>query len=102
AAPYHAGMSGTERDKAQRAFIDGATEIVAATNAFGMGIDRHDVRAVVHLAPPGSIEAYYQEVGRAGRDGAPAIGLLLHSPSDMPVRRRLLESGGEATADPAV
>jgi ATP-dependent DNA helicase RecQ len=102
AACYHAGMSGAERDRVQRAFIDGATEIVAATNAFGMGIDRHDVRAVVHLAPPGSIEAYYQEVGRAGRDGAPAIGLLLHSPSDMPVRRRLLESGGETAADPAV
>ncbi len=101
-AAYHAGMDGAARDKTQRAFIDGTLEVVAATNAFGMGIDRPDVRAVVHLAPPGSIEAYYQEVGRAGRDGAPAIGLLLHSPSDMPLRRRLLESGGETAADPAV
>ena len=67
------------------------TEIMVATNAFGMGIDRPDVRAVVHLAPPGSIEAYYQEVGRAGRDGALACGLLLVSPNDMPLRRRLLE-----------
>ena len=58
-----------------------------------MGIDRADVRAVVHLAPPGSIEAYYQEVGRAGRDGAEAFGLLLVSPDDMPLRRRLLETG---------
>ena len=67
------------------------TEVMVATNAFGMGIDRPDVRAVVHLAPPGSIEAYYQEVGRAGRDGAHACGLLLVSPDDMPLRRRLLE-----------
>jgi len=58
-----------------------------------MGIDRPDVRAVIHLAPPGSIEAYYQEVGRAGRDGAPAWGLLLSSPGDMALRRRLLDSG---------
>jgi ATP-dependent DNA helicase RecQ len=101
-AAYHAGMDGAARDAAQRAFIDGVLEVVAATNAFGMGIDRHDVRAVVHLAPPGSIEAYYQEVGRAGRDGAAAIGLLLHSPSDMPVRRRLLETGGDSAPTPAV
>jgi ATP-dependent DNA helicase RecQ len=58
-----------------------------------MGIDRSDVRAVVHLAPPGSIEAYYQEVGRAGRDGQEAFGLLLHAPGDLPLRRRLIESG---------
>jgi len=66
---------------------------VVATNAFGMGIDRPDVRAVIHLAPPGSMEAYYQEVGRAGRDGDDAWGLLLTSPSDLPRRRHLLERG---------
>ncbi|PYQ40457.1 MAG: hypothetical protein DMF77_18380 [Acidobacteria bacterium] len=71
---------------------------MVATNAFGMGIDRADVRAVVHLGPPGSIEAYYQEVGRAGRDGAPAWGLLIVSPSDMPRRRRLLESDAPGEA----
>ena len=76
----------------QRAFSAGELDVVVATNAFGMGIDRADVRAVVHLAPPGSVEAYYQEVGRAGRDGAPAFGLLLHSPGDLPLRRRLIES----------
>jgi ATP-dependent DNA helicase RecQ len=94
---YHAGMTGPAREEVQRDFAAGALEVVVATNAFGMGIDRPDVRAVVHLAPPGSIEAYYQEVGRAGRDGAPAIGLVLISPGDMALRRRLLEDGaGEA------
>jgi ATP-dependent DNA helicase RecQ len=94
AAGYHAGMSGEARTRVQRAFSDGSLEVVVATNAFGMGIDRADVRAVVHLAPPGSVEAYYQEVGRAGRDGEEAFGLLLHSPGDLPLRRRLIEGGG--------
>jgi len=88
---YHAGLAPQERGKAQGAFLAGEAEVMVATNAFGMGIDRPDVRVVVHLAPPGSIEAYYQEVGRAGRDGAPAWGQLLISPGDMPRRRRLLE-----------
>jgi ATP-dependent DNA helicase RecQ len=98
AAVYHAGLGPEAREKAQRAFLAGAVEVMVATNAFGMGIDRPDVRAVVHLGPPGSIEAYYQEVGRAGRDGAPAWGLLLVSPGDMPRRRRLLESDAPGEA----
>ena len=98
---YHAGLSGAARERAQRAFATGKAEIVVATNAFGMGIDRADVRAVVHLAPPGSIEAYYQEVGRAGRDGAPAVGLLLMSARDLPLRRALLERGAEDGTAPA-
>jgi len=87
----------------QRAFTDRTLEVVVATNAFGMGIDRADVRAVVHLGPPGSIEAYYQEVGRAGRDGLEAFGLLLHAPGDLALRKRLLESGSDGTpANPEV
>ena len=88
---YHAGHDGAQRDASQRAFAAGELEVVVATNAFGMGIDRADVRVVVHLAPPGTLEAYYQEVGRAGRDGAPAQGLLLLSPVDLARRRALLE-----------
>jgi len=94
-AAYHAGLDPTTRERVQQGFRGGTLELVVATNAFGMGIDRPDVRAVVHLAPPGSIEAYYQEVGRAGRDGDPAFGLMLVAPSDLPLRRRLLEGGGE-------
>jgi ATP-dependent DNA helicase RecQ len=103
AAAYHAGMEAAERDRVQRAFIEGRQEIVVATNAFGMGIDRADVRCIVHLAPPGSLEAYYQEAGRAGRDGAEGVCLLLISPGDMALRRRLIESDTEGRVpDPEV
>ena len=96
AGAYHAGHDGAQREAAQRAFAAGELEVVVATNAFGMGIDRADVRAVVHLAPPGTLEAYYQEVGRAGRDGEPAQGLLLLSPVDLARRRSLLEKDAPA------
>ncbi|MGH7414113.1 MAG: RecQ family ATP-dependent DNA helicase, partial [Candidatus Rokuibacteriota bacterium] len=103
AVAYHAGLDGRARETAQRAFAEGRAEIVVATNAFGMGIDRPDVRAVIHLGPPGSVEAYYQEVGRAGRDGAPALGLLLVGAGDLALRRALLERGTDGAAtDPAV
>jgi ATP-dependent DNA helicase RecQ len=100
---YHAGLSAAARDAAQGAFARGACDVVVATNAFGMGIDRADVRAVVHLAPPASIEAWYQEAGRAGRDGDDAIALLLVSPGDLGLRRRLLESDTDGrTPDPEI
>jgi ATP-dependent DNA helicase RecQ len=103
ATAYHAGLDGRTRERAQRDFAEGRVEVVVATNAFGMGIDRPDVRAVIHLGPPGSIEAYYQEVGRAGRDGAPALGLLLVGAGDLALRRALLERGGDGgSPDPAL
>jgi ATP-dependent DNA helicase RecQ len=92
---YHAGLEPAERERTQRRFMERELQIVVATNAFGMGIDRGDVRAVIHLAPPASIESYYQEVGRAGRDGERAYGLLLTAPTDLPLRRRLIESGSD-------
>jgi ATP-dependent DNA helicase RecQ len=95
---YHAGLSGEAREAAQRGFMQGDLDVVVATNAFGMGIDRSDVRAVIHLSPPSSIEAYYQEVGRAGRDGLPAVGLLFASAQDVPLRRALLERSNDDVA----
>ena len=92
AESYHAGIEPSERDRVQTAFANGKVEVVVATNAFGMGIDRHDVRCIAHLAPPSSVEAYYQEAGRAGRDGEDAACLLLVSPGDMALRRHLIES----------
>ena len=83
AVGYHAGMPADERASAQHRFMEGDAEIVVATNAFGMGVDKADVRAVVHYAIPKSVEAYYQEVGRGGRDGAPARAILLASRTDL-------------------
>jgi ATP-dependent DNA helicase RecQ len=80
---YHAGMSADARRSSQDAFMTGAADVVVATNAFGMGVDKADVRTVIHWALPTSLEAYYQEAGRGGRDGAPARALLLASRMDL-------------------
>jgi DNA topoisomerase-3 len=78
-AMYHAGMQPAERDRVQTAFLEGKAEVIVATTAFGMGIDKPDVRTVFHAALPASLEGYYQELGRAGRDGKPSRAVLLHS-----------------------
>src|SRR5262249_5671180 len=99
---YHAGLDPAIRARISAAFAERSLPVVVATNAFGMGIDRSDVRVVVHAQPPSSIEAYYQEVGRAGRDGDPSRGLLLLAGIDIALRRRLAELGPDgAPASPA-
>ena len=92
AAAYHAGLGDAERTRVQEAFAAGSLRVVCATNAFGMGIDRQDVDAVVHFAIPGSLEAYYQEVGRAGRDGRPATATLLWDSNDVSTRTFLIDT----------
>lgn len=92
---YHGGMSADAREKAQRDFVTDRVPVVVATNAFGMGIDKSNVRFVIHHNMPESIEAYYQEAGRAGRDGEPSRCTLLWNESDIVTRRRLLDSDYE-------
>jgi ATP-dependent DNA helicase RecQ len=86
AYPYHAGLEANAREEAHRHFRDDIRVVIVATNAFGMGVDRPDVRSVIHAQLPGTVEAYYQEAGRAGRDGLPAKCLLLHSPRDIAIQ----------------
>ena len=95
AVAYHGGMSADTREKAQRDFVTDRVPVVVATNAFGMGIDKSNVRFVIHHNMPESIEAYYQEAGRAGRDGEPSRCTLLWNESDIVTRRRLLDSDCE-------
>lgn len=99
AAAYHAGLAEAERTRVQEAFADGSLTVVCATNAFGMGIDRPDLEVVVHKDLPGSLEAYYQEVGRVGRDGRAARAILLWNYADVKTREFLIERRGEEDND---
>jgi ATP-dependent DNA helicase RecQ len=99
ALPYHAGLGREERADAQRRFMAGDAPVVVATNAFGMGVDKADVRTVVHTAVPGSLEAYYQEAGRAGRDGHAARCLLLAEPRDKGLHVYFIQRAAVADAD---
>jgi ATP-dependent DNA helicase RecQ len=93
AASYHAGMKSAERDDVQERFMDGDLEVVVATTAFGMGIDKADVRWVFHSEVSESVDAYYQEIGRAGRDGKPAEAVLFYRSEDLGLRRFFAGTG---------
>jgi ATP-dependent DNA helicase RecQ len=93
AVAYHAGMAAGERTRVQEAFMSDAAEVIVATTAFGMGVDKLNVRFVYHLDVSESVDAYYQEIGRAGRDGEPAEAILFYRPEDLNLRRFLAASG---------
>jgi len=87
ARPYHAGLNKAEREDTQRAWMDDELDVVVATTAFGMGIDKPDTRFVIHAEPADSVDSYYQEIGRAGRDGDPALAVLVYRQEDLGLRR---------------
>jgi ATP-dependent DNA helicase RecQ len=99
AAAYHAGLESGTRERVQRQFQSGQLEVVVATIAFGMGIDKANVRTILHAALPGSVEAYYQEIGRAGRDGLPSRAILLHSFADRRIHESFFERDYPAVDD---
>jgi ATP-dependent DNA helicase RecQ len=98
AVAYHAGMAAGERTRVQEAFMSDTADVIVATTAFGMGVDKLDVRFVYHLDVAESVDAYYQEIGRAGRDGDPAEAILYYRPEDLNLRR-FLASSGQVDAD---
>jgi ATP-dependent DNA helicase RecQ len=98
AAAYHAGMRAADRDDVQTRFMAGALDVVVATTAFGMGIDKADVRYVLHADIPDSLDSWYQEVGRAGRDGDPASAVLFYRPEDLGIRKFFASGTPDETA----
>ena len=99
AVAYHAGYEPEKKRGLQEAFVRGGHKVIAATNALGMGIDKPDIRFIVHVDVPGSITAYYQEVGRAGRDGKPATGVLLYCPGDRRIQEHFIGAARPTTQD---
>ena len=93
AVAYHAGMATADRQRTQDAFMSGEADVIVATTAFGMGVDKPNVRFVYHLTISSSLDAYYQEVGRAGRDGDPAEAILFYYPDDLNLQRFFAGSG---------
>ncbi|HEY3265423.1 MAG TPA: ATP-dependent DNA helicase RecQ [Armatimonadota bacterium] len=99
AAAYDGGMEASDRTLIQNGFMAGDIDIICATNAFGLGVDKQEIRFVYHIALPGTIEALYQEMGRAGRDGQPARCALLFSPGDLPLQRFFIQSATPTKRD---
>ena len=99
AAAYHAGFASDIKKQLQQDFTNGQYQVIAATNALGMGIDKSDLRYIIHFDVPGSITAYYQEVGRCGRDGLPAQGILLFDPKDKKIQEHFIDSAQPSLAN---
>ena len=95
---YHAGLNNDVKDQRQKSWLSGASRVMVATNAFGMGIDKPDIRWVIHYNMQQSIENYYQEIGRAGRDGEKSECILLFTPGDIHTQKYLIEMGTESMA----